>query len=131
MQVSSHRADWTYALGQPASFRVTVTRDGYGVPGAPVAYTLRPERMKPTEAKTVAGARGGACVVKAKASTQPGFLRLVATAKVDGQDYRGLATAGYAPTRSATVPRAGRLRRVLGPGQEASWAEAGRREAPN
>jgi cephalosporin-C deacetylase-like acetyl esterase len=104
VQVVPDRADWTYALGQPASFRVTVTRDGYGVRGASVAYTLGPERMKPTEAKTVAVPAEG-LVVKAKGLEQPGFLRLVATAKVDGQDYRGLATAGYAPDQiKATVP---------------------------
>ena len=98
------RADWTYALGQPASFKVTVTRDGHPVKGASVAYTLGPERMKPVEEKTVPVPADGV-VVKAKGMDQPGFLRLVATAKVDGQEYRGLATAGYAPGQiKPTVP---------------------------
>ena len=29
----------------------------------------------------------------------PGFLRLVATAEIDGRTYRGVGTAGFAPER--------------------------------
>lgn len=104
VSVAPDRADWTYALGAPASFRVTVTRDGHPVPGASASYTLGPERMKPVEEKTVPVPAEG-LVVKAKGLAQPGFLRLVATTKVDGTEYRGLATAGYAPDRiQPTVP---------------------------
>ena len=104
VQVVPDRPDWTYALGQAASFRVTVTRDGHGLPGASVSYTLGPEKMKPTEEKTVAVPVDG-LLVKAKGLDKPGFLRLIATAQVDGQEYRGLATAGYAPEKiQPTVP---------------------------
>ena len=72
--------------------------------GASVAYVLGPERMKPTEEKTVPVPAEG-LVVRAKGMDQPGFLRLVATASVDGREYRGLATAGYAPEQiKPTVP---------------------------
>jgi cephalosporin-C deacetylase-like acetyl esterase len=99
------RGDWTYALGQPAAFKVAVTRDGHPVRGATVSYELGPERMKPAEAKTIPVPAQG-LVVKAKGMEQPGFLRLVAKATVDGQEYRGLATAGYAPDRiQPTVPQ--------------------------
>ena len=104
VQVVPERADWTYALGQPASFRVTVTRDGHPVPGASVAYAVGPERMKPTEARTVPVPADG-LVVKAKGLAEPGFLRLIATATVEGREYKGLATAGYAPEQiKPTVP---------------------------
>jgi cephalosporin-C deacetylase len=104
VRVTPDRADWTYALGTPASFRIAVTRDGHAVPGASVSYTLGLERMEPTEEKTVPVPAEG-LVVKSKGLTEPGFLRLIATAKVDGRDYRGLATAGYAPERiRPTVP---------------------------
>jgi cephalosporin-C deacetylase-like acetyl esterase len=104
VSVVPDQADWTYALREPAAFKVTVTRDGHPVPGASVAYTLGLERMKPVEEKTVTVPAEG-LVVKAKGLDQPGFLRLIATAKVDGMEYRGLATAGYAPDRiKPTVP---------------------------
>ncbi len=42
----------------------------------------------------MAGAR---LTVKAAGPKQAGFVRLVATATFEGQDYRALATAGFAP----------------------------------
>ena len=112
--VTPDRADWTYSLGAPASFRVAVTRDGHSIPGASVSYSLGLEKMKPTEEKTAAVPADG-LVVKAKGLSEPGFLRLIATAKVEGQEYRGLATAGYAPDQiKPTRSRSRRLRRVLG-----------------
>jgi cephalosporin-C deacetylase len=102
--VTPDRADWTYALGAPAAFRVAVTRDGHAIPGASVSYALGLEKMKPTEEKTSPVPAEG-LVVRAKGLGAPGFLRLIATTTVDGQAYRGLATAGYAPDRiRPTVP---------------------------
>jgi cephalosporin-C deacetylase len=98
VQVVPDRPDWTYAIGDAARFRITVTRDGHAVAGASVSYALGPERMRPTEEKTVPVPPGG-LTVEAKGLTQPGFLRLVATTTVEGREYRGLATAGYAPDR--------------------------------
>ncbi|HET9316450.1 MAG TPA: acetylxylan esterase [Vicinamibacteria bacterium] len=104
VSVVPDHADWTYALREPVAFKVTVTRDGHPLKDATVAYTLGPERMKPVEEKTVSVPADG-LVVRAKGMDQPGFLRLIATAKVDGMEYRGLATAGYAPERiQPTVP---------------------------
>ena len=33
VSVVPERADWSYAIGAPARFRVTVTRDGHGLAG--------------------------------------------------------------------------------------------------
>src|SRR4029453_15211742 len=96
VQVTPDHADWTYRLGEPVAFRVAVTRDGYPVAGASVAYTLGLERLKPAVEKTEA-VPGAGLVVKHAGLREPGFLRLIATATVDGQEYRGLATAGVAP----------------------------------
>ena len=72
--------------------------------GTPVTYALGPERMAASEEKTLPMPADG-LDVKSPGLKQPGFLRLVATAKVDGMEYRGLATAGYAPDRiEPTVP---------------------------
>ena len=95
---------WTYAVGEAVRFRVTVTRDGHLLAGTPVTYALGPERMPASEEKTLPMPADG-LDVKSPGLKQPGFLRLVATAKVDGMEYRGLATAGYAPDRiEPTVP---------------------------
>lgn len=104
VQVTPDHADWTYALGEPIAFRVAVTRDGYPVPGASVKYALGLEKLKPAVEKSEAVPEGG-LVVKHAGLKEPGFLRLIATATVDGQEYRGLGTAGVAPEKiRPTVP---------------------------
>ncbi len=100
LQVVPDRSDWTYALGAPASFRVLATRDGYPLALPSVTWKLGPELQDPSEEKTGPLPAEGLSV-KAAGLKQPGFLRLVATATFEGQDYRALGTAGFAPDKIA------------------------------
>jgi cephalosporin-C deacetylase len=96
--VTPDRADWTYQPGAPVKFRIDVLRDGHQVSGATVRYALGPEMMPPvTQATAVVGATP--LMIDGGTMTGPGFLRLVATAEVEGRTYRGLGTAGFAPDR--------------------------------
>src|SRR5215510_3828891 len=52
LQVVPDRADWTYALGAPASFRVFATRDGHPIALPSLTWKLGPEMLPPTEEKT-------------------------------------------------------------------------------
>ena len=94
--VTPDHADWTYRLGEAAAFRIDVLRDGHQVVGATVKYALGPEMLPPV---THATATVGATPLTIKAGTMhaPGFLRLVATAEIEGRTYRGVGTAGFAP----------------------------------
>ena len=96
--VTPDRADWTYAVGAPVTFRVLATRDGHPIALPSVTWKLGPEMLDPVEEKTLPLPAEG-LTVKAAGLKQPGFLRLVATARFEGQDYRGLATAGVAPEK--------------------------------
>ena len=98
LQVTPDRADWTYAVGAPVTFRVLATRDGHPIALPSVTWKLGPEMLDPVEEKTLPLPAEG-LTVKAAGLKQPGFLRLVATASFEGQDYRGLATAGVAPEK--------------------------------
>jgi cephalosporin-C deacetylase-like acetyl esterase len=90
--------DWTYEPGQPVVFRVDVLRDGHQVTGATVKYGFGPEMLPPvTQATAVIAATP--LRVAAGTMTVPGFLRLIATAEVDGHTYRGVGTAGFSPER--------------------------------
>ena len=100
LQVVPDRADWTYALGAAASFRVFATRDGHKVALPSVTWKVGPEMLEPAEEKTGPLPADGV-VVKAPAPKQPGFVRLVATATFEGQDYRAVGTAGFEPQRIA------------------------------
>ena len=101
--VTPDRPDWTYQPGQRVTFRIEVRRDGHPVPGARVQYEFGPEMLPPTGTGSKAmffGPRGlEPFTVDAGTMTSPGFLRLIATATVDGREYRGVGTAGFAPER--------------------------------
>src|SRR5262245_55192328 len=104
LEVVPDRADWTYAPGATVTFQVKATRDGHPFPLPWLTYKWGPEMLPPTEEKTLALPAEG-LTVKAAGLKAPGFLRLVATASLDGQEYRALATAGFAPEKIApTVP---------------------------
>ena len=100
LQVVPDRADWTYAPGAPVAFRVFATRDGHPFPLPSVTWKLGPEMLDVTEEKT-GPLPGEGLTVKAPGLEEPGFLRLVATATLEGQDYRALGTAGFAPDKIA------------------------------
>jgi cephalosporin-C deacetylase-like acetyl esterase len=98
LSVVPERADWSYAIGAPAQFRVALVRDGHSLAGTPVGVACGPEMMPPLSEKSF---RAGAEVLVVDGGTmkEPGFLRCVATTTVDGRDYRAVGTAAYAPER--------------------------------
>jgi len=98
VQVMPDREDWTYQTGANVDFRVQVLRDGHPIPGASVRYELGPEMLPATEKKTLVVPPAG-LTIRATGLKEPGFLRLVAFAEVDGKTYRGLGTAGFQPEK--------------------------------
>jgi len=94
--VTPDRADWTYRPGDAVTFRVDVMRDGHQVQGATVKYAVGPEMLPPTTESTAIVSTTPLLVAAGTLST-PGFLRLIATAEIDGRTYRGVGTAGFSP----------------------------------
>ena len=96
--VTPDHADWTYQPGEAVTFRIDVLRDGHQVSGATVRYGAGPEMLPPIiQATAVVGTQP--LTVAGGTLNTPGFLRLVATAEVEGRTYRGVGTAGFAPDR--------------------------------
>lgn len=95
--VSPDKPDWTYAPGEEATFTIRILRHQVPMEDVEVMYTVGPEKMKPVSQGTLK-LKKGIATVKGKL-TDPGFLRCEARITLDGTDYRGLATAGYAPER--------------------------------
>ena len=96
--VTPDHPGWLYQPGEPVTFRIDVVRDGHPVTGAKVSYGVGPEMLPPvTEATAVVGS--APLTVAGGTMKVPGFLRLIATASVDGRTYRGVGTAGFAPER--------------------------------
>jgi cephalosporin-C deacetylase len=96
--VTPDRPGWTYQPGEAVKFRIDVLRDGHQATGASVKYGVGPEMLPPViEATAVVGT--ASLVIDGGTMKEPGFLRLVATAEVEGRTYRGLGTAGFAPDK--------------------------------
>jgi cephalosporin-C deacetylase-like acetyl esterase len=98
VSVVPERADWTYAIGAPARFHVTVVRDGHALPGTALRYACGPEMMPPVIERTATLA-ADALVIEGGTMKEPGFLRCVVTTTVGGREYRAVGTAAYAPEK--------------------------------
>lgn len=114
VRVAPDRADWTYAVGEPVTFRITVAVSPYPENGVAVSYRVGPEMLDAPEQTALVPA--GGLAVAGGTLRVPGFIRCIATATVDGKTHRGLATAGFSP--EAIVPT-----QKDAPNFDAFWAE--------
>jgi cephalosporin-C deacetylase len=94
--VSADHPDWTYNVGDNARFTITVFKNGNLVPDAKIRYEIGPEKQEPV-LKDSAILPNGFQIVDGGTMKTAGFLRCVATAVVDGKEYRNLATAAFDP----------------------------------
>jgi cephalosporin-C deacetylase-like acetyl esterase len=92
------RVDWAYAMGAPARFRVTITRDGHALAGTVLRYACGPEMMPPAIENSATLPADG-FLIDGGTMKEPGFLRCAVTTTVDGREYRSVGTAAYAPER--------------------------------
>ncbi|HEU5148462.1 MAG TPA: acetylxylan esterase [Chryseosolibacter sp.] len=101
--VAPDRVDWTYKPGEKVKFTITVLQNGNPVKDAKVRYQIGPEKMDPDKEDSATLSKG-TITIDGGTMKSPGFLRCIATAVVDGKEYRGLATAGFDPLKiSPTV----------------------------
>jgi cephalosporin-C deacetylase len=94
--VAPDHSDWTYKLSEKVKFTITVLQDGNPVRNVKVRYEIGPEKMEPTK-KDSSVLSAGSLSVDGGTLKGAGFLRCTAWAKVEGKEYRGLATAGFDP----------------------------------
>ena len=94
--VAPDHADWTYKLGEKVTFSVAVLQSGNPVAATKVRYELMPEKMEPTKTGELSLNKGRKTIDGGTMKT-PGFLRCIVYATVEGKEYRGLATAAFAP----------------------------------
>ena len=97
LDVVPDHADWQYRIGETARFTVSVMRSGAPVSDARVRIQLGPERLPPERVDTLTTRDGRVSVPGTMRA--PGFLRLVASADVDGERLRDTATVGFSADR--------------------------------
>lgn len=90
--VSPDKADWQYQVKEPVTFSIQVFRNENLLKDVVVDYEIGPEFF-PTEKKQDVVLKDGKMTLKSSMK-EPGFLRCKVTAKVDGRNYEGMATAG-------------------------------------
>lgn len=96
VMVVPDRPDWTYAINDKARFNVSVLRDGHPIPQVAVRYEVGPEKVGPFR-RDSAVLKTGTLTVEGGTLKTGGFIRCIVWARIDGKEYRGLATAGFAP----------------------------------
>jgi cephalosporin-C deacetylase len=96
--VAPDRDDWTYKIGQNVKFNVMVLKNGNLLKNTKISYEIGPEKMTPTQ-KDSTVLKDGSISLNGGTMNTSGFLRCIVTAKVDGKEYRNLATAGFEPEK--------------------------------
>ena len=104
--VTPDHKDWTYKVGEKATFKVCVLRSGTQIDNAVVDYEAGPE-MYPDVKKTNVTLKDGT-MTWTGTMKQPGFYRLQVTAHVGGKDYKGACGAAFSPEQlqpSTVMPK--------------------------
>jgi len=97
VRVVPDHSDWTYRIGEPVRFHMTVTADNTPLANVPVKYRIGAELFE-GEAQSVRVPPEG-LTIDAGTLSEPGFLRCIVETEVAGRKYRGLATAALSPEK--------------------------------
>ncbi len=95
--VAPDHEDWTYKLGEKVSFSVMVLKNGNLLKNAKIVYQLGAEKFETKKDSTVL--KEGNLKIDGGTMTTAGFLRCTVIAKIDGKEYRNLATAAFEPEK--------------------------------
>ncbi|GAB4036482.1 acetylxylan esterase [Spirosoma gilvum] len=94
--ITPDHPNWLYKIGEPVKFNVSVYRNNVLLKGVKLRYEIGPEKMEPTKKETLT-LKDGTLALDGGSMKTGGFLRCIATAEVDGKEYKGLTTAGVEP----------------------------------
>lgn len=87
--------DWTYKVGETATFRISVTKSATPLAGAVIDYEAGPEMYQDVK-KTAVVLKDGSLTVKGKMS-KPGFYRVDVKTTIGGKEYKGACAAAFSP----------------------------------
>ncbi len=107
LQVTLDQKDWKYKMGEKATFTVSAMKGDTPIPATEIKYEIGLEKMPPTKKGTLL-LTTGTQTVDGGTLNEPGFLRCVITATIEGKPYRGLATAAFSPEQikpTTTMPK--------------------------
>ena len=94
--IAPDHSDWTYKIGEQVKFTISVYKNGNLLNNVRVRCEIGPEKQEPF-IKEVFTLVFGTQIVNAGTLKNPGFLRCIVIAEVEGKEYRNLATAAIDP----------------------------------
>jgi len=97
IQVAPERPSWTYRVGEPVRFKVTVTADKHPLGGLPLTYRVGPEMLPAKEQQAVLPSDGTPLLIDGGTLNEPGFIRCDISMEFGGRSYSGRGTAGLSP----------------------------------
>lgn len=96
VRVTPDHKDWNYKLNETANFEVNVRKSGTLLDNVQIDYEAGPV-MYPDVKRSIT-LKDGTLHLKGTLNRQ-GFYRVKVVAHVNGKDYEGLCTAGFAPEK--------------------------------
>lgn len=96
VSVTPDHKDWNYKLNETANFEVNVRKSGTLLDNVQIDYEAGPV-MYPDVKRSIT-LKDGTLHLKGTLNRQ-GFYRVKVVAHVNGKDYEGLCTAGFAPKK--------------------------------
>jgi cephalosporin-C deacetylase len=96
VMVAPDHQDWLYKTGENVKFSIAVFQYGNLLKNATIRYEIGPEKMEPVK-KDSLNLSTGVLSVDGGTMKTPGFLRCIVVAKIEGKEYRKMATAGFEP----------------------------------
>jgi cephalosporin-C deacetylase len=97
LTVTPDRGNWTYALGEKASVTIRFNIKPYPAAGVPIKYKLGPEMREGAEIEASVPASG--LTLPIASPSEPGFIRCIVNANVEGKPISEVATVGFSPER--------------------------------
>ncbi len=95
--VSPNKPNWTYAANEEISFSVSVLKHQVAIKDVEVSYTIGWEKMPPLQSGSLKLKKADETIGKPIKTNTPGFIRCEVKVNIDGQEYRGIATAAVTP----------------------------------
>ncbi len=94
--VAPDHQDWVYKTGENVKFSISVYQNGNLLKNTAIRYEIGPEKMDPVK-KDSLNLPTGVLAVNGGTMKTPGFLRCIVVAKIEGKEYKSMATAGFDP----------------------------------
>lgn len=104
VMITPDHSDWTYDVGEKASFSIAVFKNNVPLKGVEVEYTLQPDagyRNLGILEEGKLSYEGKPLEVNTKGMDEPGFLRCSAKVSYEGKDYVSYTTIGFSPEKIA------------------------------